>query len=424
VIDNTAELERQRMSAIHEHTLAVTETWANSIANERKARITRLEREAQQREEALKAVDDDERKFQKARRKELLKHAELQGFEQRPEVRAVHSQLLLHEVTRERQRQLLLKEHQQNVEDLKEDEYAAEQRRKFQEFEAKEREVQEQRRRKAIEVAAGVKQQKMEAEERKRMEREDERIQESLASEEAARLVHEDKKAEISRREQAGQHVREVAAANRQMIGWKERQAEIERIEDERITAQKYALDDAMEARQMAELQRKQTRQAEIDRLIARQQETMRAIQSQNEGFDDRQYEKQMEKDLKEIRDLRAKEVRLAKERREDFLISRAKIEAKRERVKEKVQFPPDEAVLMQEDGALVREQERAQAVKDLAEFRRQQAEEKRQREEAEKERTRLEFNRQIELTQAKTADAQDYARVILREAHARHKRR
>jgi hypothetical protein len=423
VVDNSAELERMRMSATHEHTLSVTETWANSIVNERKARITRLEREAQQREDALRAIDDDERKFQKAKRKEALKRAEEQGFEGRPEIRAVHAQMLLHEVNRERQRQLLLQERHRNIEHVREDEYAASERRKFEEAEARERELQEQKRLRALEVAEGVRQQKIDAEERKRMAREDERAQESLLADEAARLVYEDRLAEIRQRELAEAHVRDVAAANSQMVAWKERQAEIQRMEDERITAQKYALDEAMEARQAEELKRRQTRQADIDRMIARQQQTLSEINAQRTEFGDRQYDRQYEKERREIEELREKQERLAKERRNEYLESRAKIEAERQRKREKPKFPPDETTIRQEEAIWEREQERARAVKDLAEFQRQQAAEKKEREDAEKERKKLEFNRHLELDDMRTQEAEEYARRLLIEAKARRKK-
>jgi hypothetical protein len=100
--DDLSADERARLSKLHERTLSVTETWPNSIANERKARLTRLAREAEQREAEALELDAQERAFAKSKRKELLQRAAVFRFEEKPGICAVHSQLLLHEVNRER----------------------------------------------------------------------------------------------------------------------------------------------------------------------------------------------------------------------------------------------------------------------------------------------------------------------------------
>ena len=46
VIEEHIDDERNRWNQIHEKTIKTADKWENSIANERKARITRLQREA------------------------------------------------------------------------------------------------------------------------------------------------------------------------------------------------------------------------------------------------------------------------------------------------------------------------------------------------------------------------------------------
>jgi hypothetical protein len=422
-IDHSVEIERARAAATHGKTLEVTETWANSIVNERKARLTRLHREAEEREAAQKAIDDDERQYQKGKRKEALRRAERMGFEQKPEVRAVHAQLLLHEVNRERQRQLLMKERKKHIEDDREDEYAANERRKFEEGEAREQENQRERREKALEIARGVREQREEAQQRKIEEREAEKEAEALLVEDAARVLYQEKLDEIHQCELQEQHNREVAHANKEMIAYREKQAEIERVEDERITAQRYALDDEIEERKAAELNRRKTRQADIDKMTERQQETLREIHAQKGDFEDKQYQLQYEKEKKHVEELWAKDQRMLAERRAEYLDSRAKLDLEEQRKKNKVPFQPDETVLREEEAIYEREQARSRTLQDLAQFQKAQATEKKDKEAADRERRKLEFRRQLELDDQRALEAQEYAREMLLKARQRRKK-
>jgi hypothetical protein len=317
-----------------------------------------------------------------------------------------------------------MKVRKQRREDSREDEYVAEERRKFEEAEAREQEIARQRHLRALDVAQGIRQQRDEAERRKLQEREDEREHESLLADEAERQVYLEKIEEVNRREQNQAHNHEVTLANERLIAYKEKQAEMERVEEERIKAQKYALDDAMEARSAADLQRRQTRQADIDRMIARQQQTLTELQAQRRDFDDQQYELQYQKEKKHVEELRARQTRLLDERRQDFLDSRAKLDQAEQRKKDKTPYPPDESVLREEEAIFEREQQREKALKDMAEFQRKQAAEKKEREDAEKERRKLEFRRQLELDTQRTVEAQEYARKMLLEAREQRKRK
>jgi hypothetical protein len=418
-VDHTGEMERSRQAALHEKTLEVTQTWANSIANERKARITRLQKEAEQREAEQQAQDHLEHEHQKAKRREHLDRAERQAFEDKPEIRSVHAQLLLHEVARERQRQLLLKEQKQEVEARRESEYAAEERRKYEAAMEHERQIAQERRQRAAEVAADLRTQKKDAEERRAAQKLEEREEEAMLGAEARRLLDEEQLAETQKRERGALKRREITTSNDQLVGWRERQAELEAIEDERIRTQKCALDDAMEQRAAADAERRRTRQAGIDRMIARQRQMLSDINAQRREFDSQQTDLQYEKEKREIEEIRARQERLTRERREDFVEAQAKMEAKRRRRKEKGIFPPDETAQKMENVQWERQCERAKAQRDLAEFQRKQAAEKKEREAADRERRRLEFQRQIEEEEQRVHEAQDYAKEMLLKARS-----
>lgn len=418
-VDKAAELERSRMAAMHDKTLAVTETWPNSITNERKARITRLQREAQAREEAQQAIDDNERKHQKAKRKQVLARAEKQAFEEKPEVRSVHAALLVHEVVRERQRQMLLKERKENIAQQKEHEYAQEQKRKYEEAEARERELLRQKRIQRVELGKELKAQRDESEQRKQADRDEARQEEQMLAEEAARLLDEEKLEQVRRTRRLAEHNRAVARANDAMLKQRERQDELERVEEERIKADKYALDDEYEARRAAEKRRRDARQAATNRMIDRQQQTLMEIRAQKDNFDDTQYDLQFAKEQKACEELRAKRDRMAQERHEEYLDAQAKMEAKRRRKKEKQVFPPDEQAVRQEEVQWERECERAKARSDLAEFQCTQATEKKEKEAAERERRKLEFKRHLEDEEQKLYEAQEYAKEMLIQARA-----
>jgi hypothetical protein len=421
-IDNSVELERSRNAAAHEKTLAMVDNWANSIANERKARISRLALEAEEREKEHQRLDSMEHQYQKDKRKAQLRRAEKLAFEEKPEIRAVHAQLLLHEVSRERQRQLLLKERKDRIAQQKEDAYAASEKRKFEEAEQRERDLAQKRREKAILVAQEMRQQRLDAEQEKLRIRGEDVEEETLLAQEAKRLLEAEQQENLRKREVARQNVREAKAANSELIQWKENQKILDAEEVRRIEADKLKRDEGFEARAEAERKRRALRQADIDKMITRQQETLLAIKSQKDNFDDRQYDLQFAKDEKKVHQLQEERERMAAERHADFLEAQEKAEWKRRRKAEATigTFPPDEIVQREEDAITQREAARAHANSELANFQRKQAREKSERDASDKERRQLEFNRQYDLDTEKLIEAQDYAREMLMQARAR----
>lgn len=414
VVDNTEEIEKTRLLNTHENTMKVTESWSNSIVNERKARMNRLRQQAEEHEKELQELDNDEKRYQKENRKRILTEAQKKAFQEKPEIRNVHAQLLLHEVTKERQRQILLKERRKELELQRQDRFDEEERKMLKEAEEREKEIARRRREKAIRVAEGFALQKLEAEERKMQRRAEEIEEEELIQQEAARLLEEETLSEIRRKEQISRNNIEQLRNNETLIAFKERQKQIDEIEEERIKQQKIRLDDEMEERQKADIKRRQERQAAIDAMIERQQQTLTEIKTRQQTFDDKQYNLQFEKDQKEVEGIKSKQARLLEERRSDYLDTQKKLEEKRKRNKNRSEFPADEKTQLEEDAGWRLEIQKMQGLKELAEFQKQQALEKKERLNAERERERLEFQHQIELEEQRTLEAQEYARSML----------
>ena len=412
--DREAELIRTRAIEAHKHTLEVTSTWKNSIANQRKARIERLEKLAEEREEERRRLDQQEKEIRSQKKKEQLQRAEMIRFQEKPEIRAVNSQLKTIETNKIRRRQMLMKERKKQIEQEREDAWVEQERARIKAEEEKERKLQEERRLKAIEVANGFKQQKLEAEERKMQLRQEEVEEEQLLAEEAKRLLIAEAEQERKRKELELKNLKEAKECNATLIQWRAKMKELEKAENEKIQRQKEELDEARERREAAEKQRRAEKQAYQDTIIQAQQKLLAEIKAKQQQFDDTQYELQYQKDVKAIEELRAKEERAREERRRDYMEAQAKVEAKRNQRKERAAFPPDEATQKEAEAQWEREVQRRQGLKELAEFQKEQAREKKEREMAERERQKLEFRRQIELDQEKLAEAQEYAREML----------
>jgi hypothetical protein len=242
--------------------------------------------------------------------------------------------------------------------------------------------------------------------------------EEELLQREASRLLNAETLQRAKQREEALRNVREAKEANSQLIAWKARDSEIARLEAAKIEADKLRRDDEFEAREVAEQRRKELRQADINRLIERQQQTLSQLTTQREDFDDRQVSLQTEKDMQAINALKAKNERMLRERREDYLEAKTKLANKGKRkTAPYATFPPDADAQREEDAVTLRDTQRARAVQDLAEFQRKQAQEKKEREDAERERTKLEFRTHVDQESQRTVEAQEYAQNMLVQA-------
>ena len=149
----------------------------------------------------------------------------------------------------------------------------------------------------------------------------------------------------------------------------------------------------------------------ERDNLIEIQQKKLEEIKAAQKEFEDTQIEYQWNKEQKAIQEVTLKQKKFYEERRKDYLEAQKKLEAKRARTKEKHVFPNEDE---EDDRASQLEAQRAQALRDLADFQKQQAMEKAERERATKERERLEYLYQIQLEDEKTREAQEYAYEML----------
>ena len=408
-----SDLDEEKIQANQRHQIALktTETWANSITNTRKARLNRLQAQKEQKEEEQKEIDRQEKNTQKAKRKEALEAAQTKHFHEKPEIRAVHSKILLHEVIREREKQILFKERKKELDQMIEDAEVEQEREKLRKADERERELAEQRRQRSIQTARIFHEQLQERQERKIALQEEDARDEEILVQEAKRLEELEKQEFLKKQERERKNIQEMIAQNHAMQGFKARQARLEKLEDERIMREKIALDEEMDRRAEAEKQRRQSRQDHINKLIEIQAQKLQEIKANQKEFEDNQYEMQWKKEQKDIVDLTEKQKRLAEERRRDYLEAQKKIEAQRARRKEKHPCP---SIYDNNEKDIEYERKRAQALKDLAAYQRQQALEKHERETAEKERAKLEFQHQLQLEEEKTREAQEYAYEML----------
>ena len=413
-VDRTAELEHTNALAKHTRAMQVTSTGAKSSVNERKARMGRLQKLAEEHEAELQKLDEQERQIRKAEREEQLKRAEWIAFQQKPEIRAINAQLMLTEAVKGRQRQILMNERKKQIEQEREEAWLESEKARWAAEEERERELARQRRQKAIEVAEGFKKQRMEVEELKMQRKQDEADEEQLLATEAKRLLEEETLAEIRKKEQTMKNLKDAMECNNTLIAWKNKMKQLEAIDDARVREEKWRLDEERDARELADKKRREDKQNALEGLIKRQQQNLEEIKARQQQFDASQYELQYEKDRKQMEELRLKQERLREERRQDFLEAQRKIEAKKKMAKLKQVYPPDEATTRAEEASWALEAQRAQGRKELAEFQKQQALEKREREAAEKERRKLEFQQQLELDAEKSLEAQQYAREML----------
>ncbi|OHT03565.1 Coiled-coil domain-containing protein 173 [Tritrichomonas foetus] len=412
--DSTTEREKLTRTRNHQKLTDTTRTWKNTINGIRQERLSRLQREKENREMQQQMIDDEERQYQKDQRRALINKAENLKFQEKPEVRAVNSKLLLHEVTKQRQRQMLMRERQLQIQQEKEDEWNRQEKRRLEEAEEREREKERQRREKAKRVAEGFRQQRLEAEERRIQNRIDEIQEEALLAKEAKRLLKEEQRQVQMRKEQAQKLYEESMRQNESLLAWKNQQKMLDELEEEKIRQQKIALDEENDRRRAAERKRRQDEQDQMDRMIQRQCETLAQIKAKQQEFDDRQYELQWKKDQRQVEELKAKEIRMREERRKEYLEATAKLEEKRKRDKLKAIFPLSDAERKAEDELLKLDRERADNLKELANFQMKQAQEKREREEAQREKERLEYQRMIQIEEEKLMEAQEYAKEML----------
>ena len=410
--NNALDEELEQTRTKHDKTMNIVSGWKNTVARNRMERQTRLQKEKEAEEQRKVLIDEEEKKFQKLKKQAALAEAKKIGFAQRPEIRAVNAQLLLHEVQLERQAQETFTEKRKIVEmqrQIAEDQEAEENYRKMCE---KEEKIKQERRQKAREVAEGFRQQR-EYKLRKKQQEKQEQLeddlflrQEYIRAEEAEKELAKMKKAEERMRME--QSIKE----NKEMEFFKKRQAEIEKKEDQKILEMAIKQMDEEEARAKAEAKAKQDKLLARQSLIDAEARRQAASKKADEDFLEKQLDEQYKKESKHIAELTAKKEKLVAERHRD-MVEAMRLQKLQGPKKRKVYFPDDSNEEAEQE-SFNRVMKKLQNQKEIAEFQKKQAQEKREREQAEKERERLEYQAEIEKDQEDMYIAQEYARKLL----------
>jgi hypothetical protein len=415
-----AEIEHRRK--MHQGLQSTVNGWTNTIAHDRQERQTRLQREAAAAEQRQVVLDTEERKYQKLKRQAKLAEARTLQFMERPEVRAVNSQLLLHEVQLERDMQLEAKNRKRLSEMKKQMQFDEQYRRRYEEMLEYENEQLRQRRLKAIEVAEEFKRQKAAKEAEKKSEKEADQKEEQILALQMAWEADQEREALRTARRIAMEHVKENQRWNTELVRYKETMGTVEEEEEIRLKKLREQIFTEEEERKAAELKRKNDRLARTQKLIDIETKRQMNAKQCEDDFLDRQIERQFEKESRRVAEVTARKRKLENERKmehdEVMALKEEKEREKLERSRKKEKFTfegVDEDVLKLER----REQERKRACLDLQQFQRDQAREKKERDGASREREILEELHHFEEDRDFLERARKYANEKLREAKA-----
>ena len=418
--DYEAIAAREKREETHKHMRTVVGGWRNTIAQNRIDRQTRLKNEAEAEERRKQLIDEEEKKIQKLKRAAALAEARKAEFAQRPEVRDVNSQLLVHEVQLENEQIQAFKERKKIEEMKKQIKFDEEYNERYRKMVENENRIRRERREKAIRVAAEFKRQKEEKEERLEREKEENMKDEILIAQQMKLELEKEQEAIAERKRLTRQHIMETMQQNQFMMKYKDKMKEVEREEDRRLRALQEKTMDEQDERRAAEAKRRQDKLDAQQKLIDAEARRQMATKKVQQDFLEKQQREQYEKESKEIAALSARRNKFVEERRRDYLEAMAQKEAaakaKRDRQKNKRRFPN---MAEQEEDRLIRRryEERRQMDRDLRAFQLQQAEEKRERERAEAERTKLEFKKMIDDDLDDLERVKEYARTLLRKA-------
>ena len=414
--DLAAEAERKRRYDRHMQTKEMSALWPNTIVRNRIDRQTRLQKEKEAEEQRQIAIDEEEKKIRKLKKQAALAEAKKAQFMDRPEVRAVNSQLLLNEVNLERQDQIALKE-RQRIRDMKkqmkEDE---EYRKNYERMLEKENQIKRERREKAIKVAEGYRKQREDKIRQKMQEKEEDMIDDWLIAQQMKRDIEAEKREVAERRRKAREEMEDNRRKNDYLRTMKEKQQEIEELENQKLRLLAEQTMDEADRRREAEIKRKNDRLAARQKLIDIEAKRQAAQKKEQEDFLDKQLKEQYEKDSLRIAQLSARRQKYIDERKRDYQEAMASKEARERNKRDKIKgrlYPFDENNAY-EDEMRKRDTERQRNLKELQQFHLQQAREKREREAAEKEREKLEFNHAIQKDQEELSKIQEYATRML----------
>ena len=221
-VDRSAEIAREQGFAKHQQTQQLASLWPNTIARNRIDKQTRLQREKEAEEERQKVIDAEEKKIQKLKRQAALAEASKAEFQQRPEVRAVNSQLLQFEVEQEREMQLTFKERARIAEmkqQIADDEARA---KEHEEALAREEKIRRERRERALQLARDVKKQRDEREALRTQQAETDYEEELIIAAHMRKELEMEQEAILRAKQLARQQNEENLRENQQMQSYKE----------------------------------------------------------------------------------------------------------------------------------------------------------------------------------------------------------
>ena len=418
--DYEAIAERERKQRTHTTMRTLVGGWRNTIASDRIERRTRLQKEAEAEEQRKVLIDQEEKRIQKLKRQAALAEAQKAEFAQRPEVRAVNSQILTQEVRMENEQIQAANERKKIEEMRKQLAFDEQHRREYEKMVENENRIRRERRERAIQVAEEFKRQKVEKEERLEHEKEENMRDEILIAEQMKLELQKEREAIIERKRIERENMMDAKRQNDLIIKYKEKMKEVEKEEDRRIRELFAKTLDEQDERREAEAKRKRDRLEAQQSLIEAEAKRQMATRQVQQDFLDKQLREQYEKDRKALAELAAKQTRLQEERRKDFLEAMALKDAKKrerlERLKNKRKFP--NARELEEDRLFQQRLiERQKITKDVYDFRLKQIQEKKEREAAEAERDRLEYQKMLDDDAAYLARARAYGKTVLAQA-------
>lgn len=411
--DPAIEEEQERIRLKHDATMKLVSGWQNTVASNRLERRTRLQREAEVEEQRKRALDEEERKLEKLKKQASLAEARKKGFVNRPEVRAVNSQLLLQEVLAERQAQETFKERKKIREMQRQMEEDAMMEQKYKEMCEKEERIRQERKEMARKAAEGFIEQKQLKEMLKKKEREEEKEDERILKQEYIRADAEEKAKEAARKEKLRQQYAEAMVENKNLEFFKERQKELEKREDERIRQLFIQQMDEMDARAEAEKKRREDIINARASLIEAERKRQEMSKKEEQDFLDKQLRDQYQKESKRIAELTAKKQRLLAERRSEMQEA-MRMKLYKEKLKKSRKIFPDPVGDAEEEAMYQRIAQKEKNRVELAAFQLQQIREKKEWEASEKEREKLEFLAQLEKDKQELAIAQEYAKKLI----------
>ena len=418
--DYEAIAERERRQRTHTTMRTLVGGWRNTIASDRIERRTRLQKEAEAEEQRKVLIDEEEKRIQKLKRQAALAEAQKAGFAQRPEVRAVNSQILTQEVRLENEQIQAANERKRIEEMRKQLAFDEQHRQEYEKMVENENRIRRERRERAIQVAEEFKRQKVEKEERLEHEKEENMRDELLIAEQMKLELQKEREAILERKRIERENMMDAKRQNDLIIKYKEKMKEVEKEEDRRIRELFAKTLDEQDERREAEAKRKRDRLEAQQSLIEAEAKRQMATRQIQQDFLDKQLREQYEKDRKALAELAAKQTRLQEERRKDFLEAMALKDAKKrerlERLKNKRKFP--NAKELEEDRLFQQRLiERQKITKDVYDFRLKQIQEKKEREAAEAERNRLEYQKMLDDDAAYLARARAYGKTVLAQA-------